>query len=70
MGWQQNHTLIVFTGSVALLGKEVICLIAWSCVLWTERLEDRSIQKYLLKCGVSIRRRVRKKKKNILNRFN
>lgn len=43
-----NHTLIVFTGSMALLGEEVICLIARSYVLWTERWEDRIVLKYLL----------------------
>lgn len=31
-----NHTLIVFTRSMAPLGKEVICLIARSYVLWAE----------------------------------
>lgn len=37
-----NHTLIVSTGSMALLGEEVICLIARSYVLRTERWEDSS----------------------------
>lgn len=44
-----NYTLIVSAGSMALLGEEVICLIARSYVLWTERWEDRIVLKYLLR---------------------
>lgn len=36
-----NHALIVSTGSMALLGEEVICVIARSYVLGTERRGDR-----------------------------
>lgn len=40
-----NHTHIVFTGSTALLGEEVICLIAGSYVLWTERERQREAER-------------------------
>lgn len=49
-----NYTLIVWMGSVALLGVELICLIVMNYVLWTERWEDRRAQKYLLYGGASI----------------
>lgn len=38
-----NHALIVSTGSMALLGEEVICVIARSYVLRTERCGDRMV---------------------------
>lgn len=62
-----NHTLILFTGFTGLPGEEVICLIAKSYVLRTERWEDRTVQKYAPQRGVSARGRAQR---NIVNRFN
>lgn len=62
-----NHTLIVSSGSMALLGEEVICVIARSYVLWIERWDDRTVLKYLGRCGVSMRR---EKMRNVSERFN
>lgn len=42
-GGAVNHALVVSTGSTALLGEEVICVIARSYVLWTERRGDRMV---------------------------
>lgn len=57
-----NHALIVTSGSMALLGEEVICVITRSYVLRTDRWHDSGALKSFLQSGESERRNGRRKR--------
>lgn len=46
-----NHALIVTSGSMALLGEEVICVITRSYVLRTDRWDESAFLKSFLQSG-------------------
>lgn len=48
-----NHALIVTSGSMALLGEEVICVITRSYVLWTDGWDESAVLKSFLQSGES-----------------